>query len=326
MTPRASKDGSPGLQRRQVLTLALSSLTPLRFQPSPAFSINVIDAMPAFWDFASAAERAPPAALPALFNRLLVQRHPELYDERVVGTTTVELYWEAVRPHLEGIRRAHEHLVSIMATATERVQRNLPRFRQNVTVYFLASLCNFDGAERTVQGERCVLVGVDYLARNRVPKGSFAPLVCHELFHVYHRWDHNDFTQALWSEGLATYASSVLCPAASLENVLRSAQLARLRPAELARLASAARGRLFALVPDARSGEELFFEARDDNSAVDGIPPRAGYLVGFRAAELLGRTLNLDQLARLDAIHVRVELDRALASLERGTFTSVRSR
>ncbi|MFO1311383.1 MAG: hypothetical protein U1F41_04890 [Burkholderiales bacterium] len=151
------------------------------------------------------------------------------------------------------------------------------------------------------------------MARLYAP-GDERPFFHHELFHVYHARFFAGCEAvwcALWSEGLAVRASEFLNPGATDAQLLldtprpiRSEVEARRRDA-----VCAVRARLDSKAPEDYA--PLFTGRR----ALDGLPPRFAYYVGYLAAREAGRTRSMAELARLSAEDARPVLDAALASL-----------
>ena len=112
---------------------------------------------------------------------------------------------------------------------------------------------------------------------------------------------------SLWMEGTATYASERLNAGASrLHVLLDDAALAQADPSSLRAAAQAMLTKL-----DARDDatQSLFFETGHHG---DGWPPRAGYAVGLRIAQEVGKTMSLPQMAALPGSRVRQTLAEAL--------------
>ena len=77
-------------------------------------------------------------------------------------------------------------------------------------------------------------------------------------------------------------------------------------------------GRLLAHLDDPATGpvyKQFFYGSTEKNLEV---PPRSGYLVGWRIAEALGKTRSLAQLAALTPAESRALVERALRELQAG--------
>jgi len=159
------------------------------------------------------------------------------------------------------------------------------------------------------------MFGADVIARLH----DFAderPFFHHELFHVYHAQFFDECAQAwcaLWMEGLATLAAQRLNPGASDAELL----LNQPRPirADVERDRSAAVCAVARLVDskDAADYAGLF----SNGPALEGLPPRVGYYVGYLVAEEAARGRSLMSLAHLRNPAARKVVDAAFAGLSR---------
>jgi uncharacterized protein YjaZ len=131
----------------------------------------------------------------------------------------------------------------------------------------------------------------------------------HELFHIYHRealgtaypkGDRFSVLWSMWSEGLATYISRQLNPTLSLQQALvfPANLVDRMRSSGVKQRAA----RL--MLADLDTSNPVWF---DTTRAVAGLPPRAGYYMGYDLAASLGRRYSLDQLAHLQPEQVKIE-------------------
>jgi hypothetical protein len=305
----------PALARRALLVGGASALAfaPRPSQAAPPQGLALVDLMPAFWAYAEAARGASPARRRALFEELVTGPHPALFHRSVAGETDLDRYLEVVQPLVPRMRVIGARMAAFVARGERTFRRRFPDFRLDETVYLMPTFMNFDGGTRLVHGVEVAIFGIDTIAYRRIGNGE--PLVAHELFHLYHAHRFpidGTFVGKLWREGLATYVSRVLAPGASEAEVLQSATLAGLPAGELSRLAAEALARL-----DGTTKEhgDLFFRYHGDAPAKGPFPARCGYLVGYRAAALLGRQASLHALARLDPGALRPRLGAALERL-----------
>jgi uncharacterized protein YjaZ len=124
----------------------------------------------------------------------------------------------------------------------------------------------------------------------------------HELFHTYHSkvmrgCDDNLVWATLWTEGLATYVSKVMAPAASENEMLLEI------PAGMAERTRAALPAAFAqleqvLGSDDRSTREGLFQTRGNDGT--GLPTRRGYYLGYLVAQEAAKSHDVRQLAKLE--------------------------
>lgn len=116
---------------------------------------------------------------------------------------------------------------------------------------------------------------------------------------------------ALWQEGLASYISERLHPAASLAAVPLDSTLARRVQPRLPALAADLLARLDSLSPDVH---------RDYLSGTPrspGMIPRSGYYVGLLVARQVARGRTTGQLLALRGETLRREIEAALRNLAR---------
>ncbi|HEX4534857.1 MAG TPA: hypothetical protein VH000_11545, partial [Rhizomicrobium sp.] len=115
---------------------------------------------------------------------------------------------------------------------------------------------------------------------------------------------------AMWEEGLATYISQRMNPSLPAQQVLwfPTDIVARMQaPGVMVRAAKL----MLENFDKSDSAHSLFFESGHSTS---GLPPRAGYYMGYRMAVELGRDHSLAWLARLHPADVKT---RARAFLEK---------
>jgi len=182
-----------------------------------------------------------------------------------------------------------------------------PRFQCPIEIAFGPSFLHFDGHVFDDKNGQHILFGVDALAIEHRPD-EMPAVFAHELFHIYHRealgkaYPKDDSTVwwSMWVEGLAVYVSQKLNPALSAQQVLGypSDMVARMEAPGAKQRAA----RLMLADFDAKNSA-LF----DTMSAVAGLPPRAGYYMGYELAASLGREHSLDGLAHLSPVRVKQE-------------------
>ena len=297
--------------------------------PARAQGYRVRNLMPEYWAFHARAEGLAPQAQAHLFRREVAERHPQVYTARVIGLPPDVPYQDALaRRYL----RVHEMLAgrhAVMRKVSDAIAADLPRYESRFRevfpdldfrgdVYFMHSLGGFDGATRIVDGQLALLFGVDMIAHVYGGEIDPQPFFHHELFHVYHAQfvperDAEPFLVALWREGLATYVAQKLNPAAQGVSIfgLPPSTPGRVNAA-LSLHARTVRGLL-----DSRDREDLarwFTGVRETGE----VPARAGYVLGFRIAERLGRQRGLRDLARASIGSLRADIEQALVEFASG--------
>lgn len=117
-----------------------------------------------------------------------------------------------------------------LAEQSARFFAAFPDAPRDIRCYLIPSLLTFNGRATTLTGDErpALFFGADLMAKRG---DDPAMLISHEMFHVYHDalrgpdWSET-LLSALWSEGLATYASQVLNPTIDDGTALMDPQLA----------------------------------------------------------------------------------------------------
>jgi hypothetical protein len=194
-------------------------------------------------------------------------------------------------------------------------RKTFPEYRQSVPIYFLHSLSQMDGGTRNLNGHNYLIFGADMMARIHGTNNE-AAFFHHELFHTYNdavapECPAQGAWQRLWREGLAVYVSKVMNPSASEQELLLdfpegtvSATKANL-PALLAQLGTVLDS------TDSTVNESLFHMGSDQS----GLPRRRGYYLGYLVASEIGKTHNLNDMAKLDCAHARELVVAAVGKL-----------
>lgn len=309
----------------------LSVLAPLTLlltttMPAPT---SYRSAMSDFWRFAEAAKHTPVQRVPTLFHDAVETTHPELFVKGVLGEpqkdtqrweAAVHDYWRKVRPLLPRIRAVEDDLKKTLDQSQGLFRKQFPDCQLDMPVLIAPSMFGWDGTVRKVGEVSTLILSPDGIAAIHGDKaqGRLQPLVIHELFHSYQSFENDmsppDVFTMLWNEGLASYATHVLLPQARLEDVLLSSQLATLPSSDEARLA---REVLARLSRTDNAGRGPFFNYAQ-SPIEPGIPPRAGYLMGYRVAQWLGRTRSLQELNALRRPELEPLVRQALEGLGAG--------
>jgi hypothetical protein len=302
-----------------IAALAAGALALLQQQPAAAAATcTIIDATAPLSQIADASAGQPPAAQIAAFRHGIIEVWPDLYRPEVIGIDAPAVVDGQILKALEAARRDGErtelkqllraHIAA--ATAAFGVFKD---FRCNFPIYFADMLGALDGAGRLIGGRPAMVLGLDALERERA-KISLAVFFTHEFFHRYHFQaagfsddleDRQEIWRNLWAEGLATYVSEVLTRGATPQEAL-------MLPQDLAQRCEPLVGRMAAelLAGFDTMDKQLFLTYFTYGSATgrDGIPPRAGYYVGYRVARELAHRYSLNQLAHLhgDELHRQI--------------------
>ncbi len=298
------------LRLTAALTLASSSGLPWAAPAPPTDSPSTAgfaDLMPAFWK-AYDSSRALPASDRA--RRLMAEFfEPNAAAYRLAGLTVTPQKVQAWLPAFDGLSEAarslHRAFAAMYESQQALFQKALPDFEVKTSpVWLMPSLFVFD-AHLEPQGPSQPLplfFAPDGIVRYHGANADPAVLFAHEWFHCYHAQraplisldPQPRLHEALWVEGLATYASERLIPEAALTQVLLDdAMLAATPPLQLQQAAHA-------LLDRWDSQDSAALASFLDMGYRGDWPPRVGYYVGLLAARELGRNASLSVMAGWD--------------------------
>ncbi len=285
-------------------------------------AVRVTDLMPDVLSFQQKAKGLPPDAQVRLFRQLIVARHPEVFQPQIVPLSGAD-YDAALNRRIAEIladlpkrearmQKAHDILAANLPNYLAAFHAKFPDLGAPVPVYLTLSLDSFTGEQRPVNGAFTLLLGLDSIAASGVPLDSahLAPLVEHELFHLYHFRKIDPFRTVataqgmplwfwIWAEGFATYAERVLNPALSERQILLSPVDMRgmLKP-HMPHLTRRLLGEM-----DSTDGtlyaEFLSGDPADAAKLHKGLPARSGYFIGYEIVADAARTRSLAQLSSL---------------------------
>lgn len=196
-------------------------------------------------------------------------------------------------------RQIEQMLVREIPSYIAHFSKTFPDFRCDFPIYLMISLGHMDGAGRVVGATPALVLGVEMIDRIEAP-AQIPVFFAHELFHRYNYQvagfsddpgDRQMIWRTLWAEGLATYVSSALYPDHPLSDAM-------IFPPDLAEHAAPQIERLArALRDNDAPNPSLYAQYFETGSTKNGIPPRAGYYVGYRVAALAAREHSLYKLA-----------------------------
>ncbi|MBX3274820.1 MAG: hypothetical protein KF729_31440 [Sandaracinaceae bacterium] len=305
--------------------------------------IEVVDLMPAFFAFCDTHRDVPDDAFAAGFVERIVGAHPEVFASRVIGAAgaddagfseRVERWVPWLREVEPVMRRLHADFSLDLDAARARFVEALPDFDWRGRVYLFASVDAFNGAGRMVAGEPALLFGLDVIARLQAD-ANLTILFHHELFHMYQAQARTYLAEAMWVEGLATYASLVLSPGAADAEALpvshvhdpddpqlaapeRAVSLAAVMPALVGELGPMLRARLRSREGDGSEEDyPMFFLGRAAPS-LGRRPVRSAYWFGLEIVRRIHRGRSLRELAAIEPETLVDDMARALdAMIER---------
>ena len=309
---------------RRALLICLSGGLAVAAAPDDgAERLRVVDAAENCAEFWRRAAGATPEQQSRAFEELLRAPHPTLYTSAVLGLD--EPLARSVPERLAKMGKMGKFVPD--PTRVEEVRRTLdadlqesardfrktfPGFAMKRPVSVVCSLGAFDGGTRKVEGASMLVFGPDVIVAIR-PRGfNLRPFLEHELFHVHHEALLPDapqtVVQSLWEEGLATYVSAALNPGATHDEIsVPDALIAAAMP-RIPELAS----RLLGHLDDPDSGpvyKQFFYGSLEGTS---GVPPRSGYVLGWKIAEAAGKTRSLPQLAAMTPARSRTLVEQQL--------------
>ena len=291
--------------------------------------LRVVDAAENCAEFYRRVAGATPEQQSRAFEELLRAPHPTLYTAAVLGLD--EPLSRSVPERLAKMAKARKFLpdparveevrrtidADLQASAID-FRKAFPGFSVKRPISVVCSLGAFDGGTRKVEGASMLLFGPDVIAAIR-PRGfNLRPFLEHELFHVHHESLLPDapetVAQSLWEEGLATFVSGALNPGATHDEISVPDALITAATPRIPELASKLLGHL----DDPDSGpvyKQFFYGSLDGTSE---IPPRSGYLVGWKIAEAAGKTRSLAQLAAMTPAESRAVVEQGLRTMAAG--------
>ncbi|MCL6697232.1 hypothetical protein LZ496_00300 [Sphingomonas sp. NSE70-1] len=234
-------------------------------------------------------------------------RRPEGYDFRIL--TQLKTY-PGRRSETLAISRKFNRLFT---PARHRFEAAFGPLTSRQPAYLIDSMGELDGGTRELNGKYTMLFGADVIAEFHAGKNLDA-FFYHEMFHLYHEpalakcmtlWC------SLWAEGLATYVSSRLDPGATDEELVLNLPKP-IRPAVEANRKRAVCAVALRLDSTAYDDFSALFQG-DDN--LPGLPSRMGYYIGFLVARDIGRTHDLQQMAKMSLSEAKPLIDASLARM-----------
>ncbi|HEY1906893.1 MAG TPA: hypothetical protein VGG91_12675 [Myxococcaceae bacterium] len=291
--------------------------------------LRVVDAAESCAEFWRRVAGATPEQQSRAFEELLRAPHPTLYTAAVLGLdeplarSVQERLAKLVKlrkffPDPARVEEVRRTMDADLQDAAVQFRKTFPGFGVRRPVSLVCSLGAFDGGTRKVEGASMLVFGPDVIAAIR-PRGfNLRPFLEHELFHVHHEALLPDAPetvgQSLWEEGLATFVSDALNPGATHDEISVPDALIAAATPRIPELAS----RLLGHLDDPDSGplyRQFFYGSLE---ATAEVPPRSGYLVGWKIAEAAGKTRSLAQLAAMTPAQSRALVEQELRAMSQG--------
>lgn len=279
-------------------------------QTAKAELIDLTDEFGTFWERSqslSEVEKVP--AFKAYFDPLIPGFFKSKYFDPLI-TKSLGSYSE----QRKGIGRISRTFASSILPARTSFEAHFGSWPVSTPIYLIHSTGELDGSVRRINGKDHLVFGADRLAVRLAgaTRPNVQPLLHHEAFHLLHGqhftgcWD--TLWCGIWREGLATYAAKTLNPRASDDDL----SMRELKQALGADPSNAVCLTLTKLDSKDRDEQRDFVSM---NFTVPGLPPRFGYYVGFLAAQELGKTHSLTDLAKMPVEQVRPLMEQSLRRL-----------
>lgn len=297
----------------------------LAFPPTQAFAdvCRYENLMPEFFAFRARTKDLAPEARAGKFVTDFAARHPEYYGDKDdfhspddVRKASLKLLDPAQPETFPGFAPLTDERLRAVANTVDRdftagqqqFLKTFPDFACQDDVAFGPSFLRFDGHEyRDDQGHGHMLFGVDAIASLHGPE-DMPSFYAHEIFHIYHRQvigaaapDDSLTWWEMWEEGLATYVSQRLNPKLDAQHVL---WLPKDMVQQMQAPGMTARAARLLLADFGKTGGTHWFDASQGH---DGMPPRAGYYMGYLMAAELGKDHPLSWLAHLPPDQVKTQ-------------------
>ena len=253
------------------------------------------------------------------FRETIVPRFPQFYGpQRYKGKVSEEqrdAQYARAFTEFPAIRTAYIEKVAGFTRGLPghiaSFRKEFPDYPATTDIWFLHSLGEMDGGMRTFGGKRYFVFGADVMVQVH-GSGDEAAFFHHELFHDYHTMscETRQVWTSLWTEGLATYVSKRMNPGANNAELLLDIpkNLVADTQAQLGAAIEDLHAKLESSDPEAMRS---LFQGR---STVSGLPVRRGYYLGYLVAEDIGKTMSMQQMAKLDCASARTAV---LAAVER---------
>lgn len=266
---------------------------------------------PAFIAFWETAQNLPLDEKIAEFEKTVYPTFPQFYGKTIKewveedGKSKQDVFkkiFDNYAPIHEKFKQKTAQLSAEFAANLQTFLKTFPECEAEFNgyeIYIAHSLDCMDGGIREIDGKLYLIFGVDRII-NHQEGASDTAFFHHEFFHVCHFQSfpyHGLFWQALWVEGLATYASEALNPGASCTEISLDCPT-NLVPAcekDINFLWNTALK--FLTMKDDAAYKTFFLLSSQDVR----IPKRAGYYLGYLIAKELAKSHSLHQLAQMNA-------------------------
>lgn len=239
------------------------------------------------------------AKFPAFYGAQRYQGDRAVIDKQIANA--LANFGPRRQAYLAKIDQFGEDLPRHMATFA----KTFPDFKPSVQLYLLHSLGEMDGGTREFDGRAYLIFGADMMAALH-GSGNEAAFFHHELFHIHHdarapECDGQGMWQPLWREGLATYVSQVMNPAATEAEMLLTFPEGSLPKVKATLYPSFVH--LESVLDNSDQAQYApLFSMKSDST---GLAPRRGYFLGYLVAREIGKTHSVQTMANFDCKQAR---------------------
>lgn len=265
--------------------------------PTPQNGPQMVSIRSNIEEFWSQAENQPLEKWEELFEVAVIQPHQSAYDSLVFrGDYKLNRYPSMRSNFLKKFQKNYptlintfKHFEESIPTQINNFKKTFPKAQLNSLVYLMVSL-RFDGKTGAIQNIPAIAFGMEYYLSE---KTNTDILFSHELIHLYQMelFSSNFSTTLLeqaWEEGIATYASGILNPKIKDESLIFGDE-------KLAEHCKKHSNKLLKLIYPIKDSKDknlstIWFSGQQTQPE---IPTRAGYCVGYRLAQYLGKTHSL---------------------------------
>jgi hypothetical protein len=285
--------------------------------------LKIKNLMPEFWSFQDQASQLQTAdRILRRFREQLIDPNRDIYARREFKDAITDQgildYLKTVSPDLPTMRALSGDLESLTRESATKLKREFRRFDARLNVVFMPSFQRLDCQYTRIVDQPTLLFGLDAIVRYRGPQVNWRVLLTHELFHAHHARVNAELYRdtamplyaRVWTEGLATYVSERLNPAAPSQQIIGDSVVPTSRdPA----LMGTAVGMILISMDSISPAEHDKFLTY--TAATDGVPVRAGNFVGYEIAKALAAEYELDELTALRGAKLRELMSEQLAQM-----------
>ncbi len=337
----AGEDHVPNCEQ-SIGRLSLTCLLTLFVMPLTAeeYAADIHDHMTHFTEFAAAIETSVNTTdRRDAYRRYFINSDPEVHKAFVDAESLSDGHFDQISSlileHRDAIRDYHRFIHSQVMESTDDAARRFGDIVYQVPQHLTLNLGRSNAQVRLLGGEVTILYGIDtnaVLERQLFPSTprDLRATIVHELFHAHH-WRTNPFMTKwarrflppesdaplwinVWSEGLANCAGRHVYPDSDIAHVMAIEAIWEEAEPQLAELSA----KLFEVLDarDAATTEKWLYVHAGERS--DGMPNKAGYILGTVVAHQIVGELGLDAAVMLEGDRLRQAIRGSLADIAAG--------